>query len=603
MRILCIHGVGNGDKNIAWREEWTRAVTQGLRQWGDRRPLEFHFTAYDDLFEAAPLDTGTVIEALVRLSASGLFHGFLDLFRSRGGMRDTLKAVRWTAGMVAQWVAHETLRADTRDRVARDIREVKPDLILAHSLGSLILYDTLLRDDVAGGALGNDRVVVTFGSQIGNPAVRQVFAGRIPELHQVRQWWHLYNEHDDVFTCPVEPSTRERFEEVETPFDIEGFADHEGSLYLGHEQTGLTVWHALASRTRGRAPAKQVAKAARKAKAPATPDTGRFRALLVGIADYPDPEHVLAGPVNDVYLVSQMLQQLGFPADSIRVAIDERATCRAIRERLCWLLLDAKPGDVLFFFFAGHGAQMPSYGVDSEVDRVDECLVPYDFDWNKGDAITDNEFAGLYSQLPYDASFFAVLDCCHSGGMTRGRSGGIRGLTPPDDIRHRSIRWDTARQMWLPRRKIAPDQPSQRVRERSDEKKVLWVGSSGAKRRLGRGSPLWMDDAGQYKRTRTAYGHKGPFTPVVFEACSEDQFAYEYQHGNVSYGAFTYAMCTELAKATYPKRKRLSFRELLANVRDQVPEVATGPQTPQMLCPDERWDECLPGLDTRGARK
>ena len=58
--------------------------------------------------------------------------------------------------------------------------------------------------------------------------------------------------------------------------------------------------------------------------------------------------------------------------------------------------------DELFFFYAGHGAQIPSVGRDAEVDRsLDECLVPYDFDWSAARAITDDEFCALYSQLPY----------------------------------------------------------------------------------------------------------------------------------------------------------------------------------------------------------
>ena len=29
----------------------------------------------------------------------------------------------------------------------------------------------------------------------------------------------------------------------------------------------------------------------------------------------------------------------------------------------------------------------------------------------------------------------------------------------------------------------------------------------------------------------TEHGHKGPYLPLIFEACQEDQYAYEYRDG------------------------------------------------------------------------
>jgi hypothetical protein len=605
MRILCLHGIGNGDQHTKWRADWEREITLGIRQWDPERPLEFHFTEYDDLFEQAPLNTATVIEALVRLTSSGLFFGLVDLFRGPRGLAGILGKVRWTAGMIAQWVALEDLRAKSRARIGGDIEAFQPGVIVAHSLGSLILYDTLRADEAADGTLSDGRVLVTFGSQIGNPAVRQVFGGRIEELEDTRRWWHLYNEHDAVFTCPLEPATQERFLQVDTPFDIEGFADHEGAYYLGHDETRLTVWREIGTgpRTLGK-PATRAA-ARRMRKASAAPSAPQYRALLVGIADYPNPADRLGGPVNDVFLVSSVLQEMGFPADSIRVVLNERATCKAIRERFAWLMDDARAGDSLLFYFAGHGTQIPAYGRESEVDRIDECLVPYDFDWQATNAITDDEFAELYGQLPYDVSFFSVLDCCHSGGMTRGAGTNVRGLDPPDDIRHRSIRWDPDTQMWLPRKRLA--QARERLVKPADPRKALWIGEHGDKRRLGRASSLWLDDNRDFEKARRTYNHRGPYTPIVFEACAEDEFAYEYRHGTVGHGAFTFALCQELRDAVRPPRRASrkpvrTYSELLAAVKRRIPEVVPEPQTPQLLCPKSRLDETLPGLGKPGDR-
>ena len=610
MKFLCLHGVGHGDANTQWRKQWEDAVRAGLRPWNDALAPKFDFPEYDDLFDKAPLHTGTVLESLTRLTASGLFHGFIDIFRSRGGLEDTLDSVRWTAGMVAQWVADEGLRAKTRALVANRIRIFQPDVILAHSLGSLILYDTLRSDEVARGGLARGRTVVTFGSQVGNPAVRSVFAGRVEELESASWWWHLYNEYDDVFTCPIQPSTGKHFDQVQTPFDIEGFADHDGAHYLGHEQTGLTVWRSLASGSRSLHGEKRSVHAAARGRA-AVPsgEKTQYRALLVGIAEYPDPDDCLGGPVNDVFLMSSVLQELDFPPESIRVVLNERATAAGIRERLGWLLDDAKPDDRLFFYFAGHGTQVPTSGREAEADRIDECLVPYDFDWKDQKAITDDEFAAAYSRLPYETQFVAVLDCCHAGGMVRASGSGVRGLTPPDDIRHRAIRWDKDSQMWLPREKFesAPKRGSSTMDSADLQKKELWVGQSGSVRKLGRASGLWMKDSRKFDATRKQYGHKGPYTPILLEACRENEKAYEYRHGAVRHGAFTFSLCKILREAARPAtRRELTFPQLRDQVEKEIATVVAEPQTPQLLIAKERRHRTIPGLAKarrRGAGK
>ena len=108
----------------------------------------------------------------------------------------------------------------------------------------------------------------------------------------------------------------------------------------------------------------------------------------------------------------------------------------------------AHADDQLLLFYSGHGAQLPAYNAKERVDHVDECLVPWDFDWSEAHAITDKQFVNLYSQLPYAAQFVAIFDCCHSGGMTRDGSYKARGITPPDDIRHRMLKWNPDEQMW-----------------------------------------------------------------------------------------------------------------------------------------------------------
>lgn len=378
--------------------------------------------------------------------------------------------------------------------------------------------------------------------------------------------------------------TAENFRQVLTRFGsfVSGFASNHSAVnatdpddaYLTHHETRQIVWPQIAG---GRAVRAFVApaKAVREVRATAVPDQ---RALLVGINAYPEKVNRLEGCANDVYLVSAALQECGFDADDIRVVLDDRATAEGIRERLHWLLDGADANDTRFLYYSGHGAQLPVYGPRGQVDRVASCLVTYDFAWTAETAITDRDLVNLYSGLPYEARFMMVLDCCYSGGLTRG-STRTRGLDPPDDIRHRILRWDKEREMWVSR-ELPPLNRDLTKRTAGPS----YVGDNGATLRLGRGVSLRVMPDTEYNRVRAALKHEGPFMPVVYEACGEKEFAYEYQHGATAYGAFTYSVVTALRQRARA-RDRVTFADLLKRAArtlttlhyDQHPEIA-GPK-------------------------
>lgn len=562
MRILLIHGVGHKEVDGSWDAEWQQAIGTAVGSIDAGTQLTFGKLPYDRLFKEAPLDTAIVAEATARLLASGIWHGIGDLFTSRS-FGDSL---RWTAGMVAQWAADEQLRVKCNAALKEQIEQFQPDVICAHSLGSLIAYDTFAQNSelIAG------KTFITLGSQIGNPFVRSIFGGRIVPLATAKKWFHLYNEEDDVLTAEIKLSAP-NFEQVTTFFDIPGYADHDPAQYLAHPNASDRVWRAVvvpepASLTR-----------ALKSIKTATAKPQR-RALLVGINDYPNPSDRLEGCVNDVYRMSEVLQELGFQPENIRVVLNDRATAAGIRERLEWLLDDAGDGDDRFFFYSGHGAQMPGYGGRGEVDHTDECLVPYDFDWTKERAVTDDWFCQLYSQLPYTANFVATLDCCHSGGMTRNGSLKVRGLNPPDDIRHRTLQWDAKSSMWIPRELSLAK--NEMLADTADKKSFL--GASGSVRRLGRAVPIWTSADG-FAKAKSDYGHQGPYVPVLLEACQESEYSYEYRHGVTSYGAFTYCLTTLFRKYRASK-KQVSWETLIKETSAQLKRLKYQ-QTPVLVCP------------------
>jgi hypothetical protein len=290
--------------------------------------------------------------------------------------------------------------------------------------------------------------------------------------------------------------------------------------------------------------------------------------------------------------MSAVLQECGFAPQDIRTCLDRRATAAGILERMAWLVDDLRPGDERVFFYSGHGAQMPVYGPTDEPDRLVETLVPCDFDWSPETSITDEHIYQFYSQLPYDARLAMIFDCCHSGGVHRQGGSRARGITPPDDIRHRQLKWDLKTQMWVDRgfQRINPDFST------ATKANAAFFGKDGAKLRLGRAGVLRAQtQKAEYRRAKQDQdGPVGPYLPLIIEACGEDQLSYEYRHGATSYGAFTFCLASLLRE-----KKGGTFAELVTAAKDRLVELQYG-QTPQILGPTEVVNARVPWRTAAG---
>ncbi|HWZ73634.1 MAG TPA: caspase family protein [Casimicrobiaceae bacterium] len=576
LTILCVHGVGHQELDPDVRAAWQTAITAAVRTWDPNVQPTIDFLEYDALFDHAPLNLATYGIAMGKLLASAIVHGVGDAVEATRGLGDVPEKVKWTAGMVAQWSTEDELRANTRNAVLAQMKKKSYDVVCAHSLGSLISYDTFARNPAAI----QGKVFVSLGSQIGNPAVRDVFAGRIVAL-EAREWYHLFNPEDHVLTYPIN-LTANNFQQVTTQFDVPNdLLNHDATWYLGHANAVATVWRDLVG---GPQPKSFTSIARGLLRVVATPTR---RALLVGINDYPDPRNKLEGCVNDAFLMSSVLQECGFNAGEIRVVLNDRATTQAILDRLHWLLDDVHDGDQRMLFYSGHGAQIPEYGPQGEPDHVDECLVPFDFDWSPAHAITDKQFCEFYSQLPYESHFVAVFDCCHSGGLTRDGGPRVRGLTPPDDIRHRALRWNPREQMWVARSFPAVNKS---LADSRDGK--AYLGQGGSSHRLGRASTLRTLPKAAYDATRKELGHLGPYLPILMEACQETELSYEYRHGATSYGAYTFCLA-QVLRANREGGTNLSYAELSALAAEKLHRLEYH-QTPALVGPKELLSEDLP---------
>lgn len=583
MQALCIHGVGAHPPGGQWQHLWASALSRSFARQQPDAELHTSYFHYDSAFENTTLTPSGLLSAIAKLSVSGLSHGFDDFFSGytqHGARRPTARAarglkdsLRWTAGMLLQWAEDDTLREQLCQRLAAQIEAEDPDIIFAHSLGSLIAYDTFQRAEYVD--LCKGRTFVSLGSQIGNPFVRSLFAGRIKSLPN-GYWYNLYNVHDDVFTSSLSLH-EDNFEQVLTSFDISGFADHDAVEYLAHPNVSHSVFSDLASRPPSARRARQMRGHV------AASGSHQQRALIIGIDQYPAEDMRLEGCVNDAFLMSELLQENGFEADNIRLLLNRRATTEEIWRRLEWLLSGTRAGQQRVLCFSGHGAQLADYGSDEKVDRVDECLVPYDFDWTAERAITDDRFHALYSQLPYDASFVAILDCCHSGGMTRSGGARARGLSPPDDIRHRTMRWCEQSGCWIYR--TPPS--SKDLRGNSRTREIGYLGGNG-QRRLFRATDVLSMGNREFNARRRELAHHSPYLPVILQACEEDQLAYEYRHGATPYGAFSYSLAQTLRAS--PAGTQLS--QLQQATQRAVIDLVDN-QVPQFVAPAHRYTEPL----------
>lgn len=355
LRILCVHGVGGVERKPNWQTEWNDPIRGELG--AEEHQVGFASLAYDDIFKTTELSPWDVAQAITKLTASGIWHGIGDLFRlSRGGAAGMPSTLRWTAGMVMQWADDEDgLRAKTRDRMARAIRDHDPHLICAHSLGSLVAYDTA-RNHTEGDALFAGRSLLTFGSQIGNPFVRSSLGAILP-IQTAANWFHAFNHRDRVFTSRIRLRA-DNFEQIEAEFDEPAsLINHGATGYLTHARVADRVWKPMAraihdrTRARGIAPLADVASARAAGRRERRPNK---KALIIGIDTYKDAP--LEGCVNDAFLMSSVLQETGFVAEDIRLLLNSRATAAAVRDRLEWLLEDADDGDTRVLIYSGHGA-------------------------------------------------------------------------------------------------------------------------------------------------------------------------------------------------------------------------------------------------------
>jgi hypothetical protein len=135
-------------------------------------------------------------------------------------------------------------------------------------------------------------------------------------------------------------------------------------------------------------------------------------ALICGINAYPNAP--LRGCLNDTAAIRDLLCANGFSPMHVKILKDSMATKNNILCNLKNMVERAQEGDHLVFWYSGHGTQIPCGEGDEPEDGLDECLVPYDFNWING-MIKDDEICNIIKDLNPRCTLDVGLDACHSG--------------------------------------------------------------------------------------------------------------------------------------------------------------------------------------------
>ncbi len=136
------------------------------------------------------------------------------------------------------------------------------------------------------------------------------------------------------------------------------------------------------------------------------------KALLIGI-NYIGTSNELSGCINDVDAMEKMLTKTGF--NNFVKLTDKtlvKPTKSAILNAFTNLLRSSKVGDLLCFFYSGHGSYILDRSGD-ELDGRDEAIVSLDMN-----VVTDDELkAIIQAELKEGVTLLGIFDSCFSGSI------------------------------------------------------------------------------------------------------------------------------------------------------------------------------------------
>ncbi len=172
------------------------------------------------------------------------------------------------------------------------------------------------------------------------------------------------------------------------------------------------------------------------------------RAVIAGINNYsvvdPSGQSNLGACARDAHSMYHLLvEAFGFDPNQTWIYTDLQASRDNILSALRYAITASQPGDVVCFYYSGHGARRPASAGRADCEKFYEMIVPA-----SGAAISDQTLFRLAQDLPQSVvNFTAILDACHSGGMDQATDAGskcrnlvLRGIEQAD-LFQREVRY------------------------------------------------------------------------------------------------------------------------------------------------------------------
>lgn len=209
----------------------------------------------------------------------------------------------------------------------------------------------------------------------------------------------------------------------------------------------------------------------------------------------------------------------------------------------------APEGAQVYIHYSGHGGRAKTVYPDIKIGNdIDEALVPTDIGTSEGQYLRDLELAQLLKEL-VDKKLVVtlVLDCCHSGGATRGDVA-IRGVEGVDD-----------KPLLAAFEPVAPPEVLAATWHSLTEKGTRGLKAAG------------LPESRDY---------------VLLAGCRQNEFSYEYAFNRETgerNGALTYWLLDTLRQQNPGQTYKDLFDRINAKIHSQFPQ-----QTPILMGEDKR---------------
>ncbi|HEY9885818.1 MAG TPA: caspase family protein, partial [Vampirovibrionales bacterium] len=307
---------------------------------------EISFHSFEEIRETSNYETEDFQEIYNKL----LFQCIPCEYKQHKIQYNACNPLRADLQNITFWLENKTLREKASKALDNYLNKEKFDLVITEGVFSLIAYDYLRSifssDNEAFKKKDFENIqLITLENPIGHSEIKQHFGGRIEKL-PVSRWVNLLS------TAPCSLSSSLNLPQAFNFFEQTINGKHSEYLQtadlnsfellqaLFSSKTLNYVWTEILTTLQS---IQGITKSNKSQNKDSKESNFGFvikkiatqKALLVGIDNYPHLSERLNGCVNDVYLMSSLLQELGFEnGREIRVILNERATTSNILKNL-----------------------------------------------------------------------------------------------------------------------------------------------------------------------------------------------------------------------------------------------------------------------------